>query len=112
MNASGQLFHKVAFDAPTSSQNGYGGVIQGWTEAAQVRAGIQYLRGGEVVQAARLQGRQPVVIKVRYSATLSLADPSWRIRDLRTAAVYNIRSIVRSDDRQWLEITAESGVPE
>jgi len=112
MIGAGKLYHKVAFDAPVATANGYGGVIQGWEEAAEVRADIQFLRGGETVQAARLQGRQPVVIRVRYSTTLALADPSWRIRDTRSNAVYNVRSIVRSDDRHWLEVTAESGVPE
>jgi head-tail adaptor len=112
MNGAGKLFDKIAFDAPVSTSNGYGGVTKGWEEAAQVRANIKFLRGGEAVQAARLQGKQPVVFTVRTSVTLGLADPSWRIRDLRTSIVYNIRSIIRSEDRQWLEITAESGVPE
>jgi head-tail adaptor len=109
---SGNLYEKVAFDAPIETPNGYGGVIQGWEEAVQVRASIKYLRGGEVVQAARLQGKQPVVVTIRRNTTTAMIEPSWRMRDVRTSIVYNIRSIVRSDDRQWLEITAESGVPE
>ena len=109
---AGNLYDKVAFDAPVSSNNGYGGVVQGWEEAAQVRASIKNLRGGEVVQAARLQGKQQVVVTIRSNTTTMMIEPSWRMRDLRTSKVYNIRSIVRTDDRQWLEITAETGVPE
>lgn len=108
MIGSGRLYHKVAFDAPTETTNGYGGVVKGWEEATQARAEIQFLRGGEIVQAARLQGRQPVVVRVRYNNTTAMIETSWRMRDLRTSIVYNIRSILRTDDRQWLEITAES----
>jgi len=32
------------------------------------------------------------------------------MRDVRTGVHYNIRSVVPTDDRQFLEITAESGV--
>ena len=34
----------------------------------------------------------------------------WRLRNDVTAADYNIRSIVPTEDRMFLEITAESGV--
>lgn len=112
MMNSGNLFEKFAFEGPVEVADGYGGVIQGWTDPVEVRAAIQYLRGGETVQAARLQGKQPAVLRVRNSTTLRLVDPSWRARDTRTGVVYNIRSVVRSDDRRWLEFTVESGLPE
>jgi head-tail adaptor len=112
MTNSGNLFEKFDFQGPVETLNGYGGVIQGWSDPVSVRASIQYLRGGETVQAARLQGRQPAVLRVRNSQTLRLVDPSWRVTNSRTGVVYNIRSVVRSDDRRWLEFTVESGVPE
>lgn len=108
---SGSLFDRVAFDAPTVSADGYGGNVSGWSEQFTTQAHIMYLRGGETVQAARLQGRQPVVVTIRNSAQGQAVLPSWRMRDVRSGMVYNIRSIVRSDNRQFLELTAESGVP-
>jgi head-tail adaptor len=112
MMTSGALYERVAFDAPVAQTNGYGGVLQGWQEAFETRAKYQFLRGGETVQAARLQGRQPVVVTIRNNSTAAMITPAWRMRDTRTGDVYNVRSIVRSDDRQWLELTAERGIPE
>lgn len=108
---SGNIFDRVAFDAPTVSADGYGGNVSGWSEQFTTQAHIMYLRGGETVQAARLQGRQPVVVTIRNSTQGQAVLPSWRMRDTRSGMVYNIRSIVRSDNRQFLELTAESGVP-
>lgn len=108
---SGQLFDRMAFDAPTLAADGHGGNVSGWSEQFTCYANIMFLRGGETVQAARLQGRQPVVVTIRNNTEGQAVLPSWRMRDARSGTVYNIRSIVRSDDRMFLELTAESGVP-
>ena len=112
---AGKLRERVAFDAPAQAPDGRGGVETGWTlpeEAVKVRADFRYLRGGEAVQAARLQGSQPVVVTVRSSAATRSITPDWRMRDAaRGDAVANIRSgPVVSDDRHWLEFTVEFGV--
>jgi head-tail adaptor len=108
---SGNLYDLVAFDAPTVAPDGYGGTVFGWTEQFVTQANIRFLRGGETVQAARLQGRQPVVVTIRNSTEARNVLPSWRMRDARAGTVYNVRSIVETDNRQFLELTAESGVP-
>lgn len=101
---------RVAFDAPVEVPNGGGGVQTGWREEMQAFARIRYLRGGETVIAARLASRQPVVVTIRASQAALMIRPTWRMRDARAGTVYNIRTIVPSDDRQYLELTAESGV--
>ncbi|MBB95585.1 MAG: phage head-tail adapter protein [Rhodobacteraceae bacterium] len=99
-------------ESPTSSSDGTGGVISGWTEEFQCRAKFLYLRGGESVRSARLEGRQPVVATVRANTNTRQITTAWRFLDQRKSdLVYNIRAIVEADDRQYLEITAESGVP-
>lgn len=106
--SAGELNYLASFDAPTSVPNGQGGTITGWSEQCTVWAGVQFLRGGETVQAARLAGRQPVVVRVRAYSVTSQITPAWRMRI--GGAIYNIRAIVPSDDRAFYEITAESGV--
>ncbi|MCI0999201.1 head-tail adaptor protein [Ochrobactrum sp. C6C9] len=106
---AGQLFHSVAFDKPGLQPDGQGG-FSGWVEIANVRANIRNLRGGETVQAARLQGKQPVVATIRNAGVTRLVTTDCRMRDLRTGEVYNIRAIVIAEDRQFIEITAERGV--
>lgn len=108
--SAGKLYESIAFDAPSEVSDGQGGTIFGWQERYRCRAHYRYLRGGETVQAARLEGRQPVVITVRASSETSQVKTEWRIRDTRTGTEFNIRSIVPTEDRRFLEITAESGV--
>jgi head-tail adaptor len=107
---SDRLFDKFRFDAPAEVTDDYGGVFAGWDQGPTVRAHLRNLRGSETVIGARLSGVQPVVITVRASNSTEIIETNWRAVDLRTGHVYNIRSVVRSDDRRWMEMTAERGV--
>lgn len=111
---SGYLIHRVAFDAPVQVADGHGGIETGWglpQDAVTARAHFRWLRGSEPVIAARLAGRQPVVATVHATAATKAITPAWRMRDLHTGTVFNIRTgPVPSDDRLWLEFTCESGV--
>lgn len=107
---AGMLDRRVAFDAPTSAPNGQGGTISGWVEQMQVSANFRFLRGGEVVQSARLEGRQPVVVTIRSSASAKLITPEWRMRDLRAGTVYAIRTCPPPGRDGFIELTCESGV--
>jgi head-tail adaptor len=110
VTAAGTLIELMAFEAPVSSADGHGGTLTGWEEQFRTRASLRNLRGGETVQASRLRGVQPVVLTIRAQSAASAVTPSWRVRDVREGTVYNVRAIVRSDDRAFYEITAESGV--
>lgn len=107
--SAGSLYDKITFSTITEVPDGGGGfdlVLSDFT----VRANIRYLRGGETVQAARLTGKQPVVVTVRRSSATQALDTSCQMRDARTGTEYQIRAIAPSSDRQFIEITAESGV--
>jgi SPP1 family predicted phage head-tail adaptor len=106
---AGAMNFRVAFDAPVRTPNGQGGTTLGWAQAFSCFAEIIFLRGGETVQAARLQGRQPIVAKVHSSAMARSVETDWRMRDLRSGVIYAIHSIVPSDNRAHLELTCESG---
>ena len=107
----GDLHQSVAFDAPASADDGLGGTEIGWSEEFTARAHYRFLRGGETVQAARLDGRQPVVVTVRNCSDARMVTNNWRMRDVNTGKVYNVRADpVPSDDRIWMEILVESGV--
>lgn len=111
MIGAGRLDRRVLFQRPVETDDGHGGVEVGWAPITQVWANYRYLRGGETVQAARLSGVQPVVITVRNSCKAREITTGARAIDARTGAVMNIRSgPVPTDDRQFLEFTAESGV--
>lgn len=103
------LDDSFAFDAPTSEQNGMGGTISGWAERWRCPAHVRYLRGGERVMQGRLSGVQPVVLTIRACRAAEAIGRDWRARDVRRGTIYNIRSIVPSDDRAMLELTCEEG---
>lgn len=108
--SAGDLFERVAFDVRSSDDDGHGNYNGEFVEQFQRRAGFTFLRGGETVIAARLEGRQPVVVLVRSDSQTRMIDTDWRMRDVRTSVVYAVKSIIPSDDRLWLSITVEGGV--
>ncbi len=107
--SAGSLYHSVTFSVMTEvpdGNNGFDLVPVDFT----TRAHIRFLRGGETVQAARLQGKQPVVVTVRRSSKTLQVTPDAKMKDARTGVLYNIRAVVPTENRQFIEITAESGV--
>lgn len=122
--STGRLTRLVAFDKPTTTPDGYGGQETGWSgEFDEVKAWAEfiYLRGSEAVLAARLEGRQPIVVRVANFAGGRQITAGWRMRDLHNGEwttgdewdgdVFNVRTApTPTQDRQWLEILVESGV--
>lgn len=77
------------------------------SEGAPVRScEIIYLHGTEAVQQQRLQGVQPVVIKVRADSVTKLVDNTWRAVDARSARIYDIQAATLSPGRDFIEILA------
>lgn len=106
-----KMFERFEFDQPVSVSDGQGGREEGWQVMHKCSANLRVLRGGETVQAGRLAGKQAVVVTIHKCRGSAPINTSWRARDARSGEVYNIRSPkVLSDDRQYYEITAESGV--
>ncbi|WP_374832960.1 phage head closure protein [Paenochrobactrum pullorum] len=105
----GQFHHSITFSTITEEEDGHGGFELVLTDFT-VRAHIRFLRGGETVQAARLTGKQPVVVTVRRSNNMASLTTDSQMKDARTGTEYQIRAIVPSESRQFIEITAESGV--
>lgn len=110
--ATGPLRERVLFQAPVSSPDGQGGTINGWSTGFTRWALYTRLRGGETVLAARLSGVQPTVIRVRADSETRTIDPTWRAADEHTGEVFALRGVVLTDDRAFVDLTAESGVAE
>lgn len=108
--AAGLFYEKVAFDERVQSSDGYGNTEGDFAEVFQCRAGYTFLRGGEAVIAGRLEGRQPVVVRVRSTSNTKQIKPDWRMRDLRSGKEYAVRSVIPTQDRQFIDVTVEEGV--
>lgn len=107
---AGDLIERVGFERPVSGADGAGGVQDGFQEWYSCRAQYIHLRGGESVMAGRLEGRHPLVMRIRASSTAREITTEWQVRDKRSGKVFNIRDITPSDDRLWLDVLVEGGV--
>ena len=108
---AGDLSHRFTFASRDLVDDGRGNEVAGaWKDEFTTAAGLLYLRGSETVLASRLSGRQPVVITVRQNQHTRRITGEWRAKNAKTGELYNIRTIVPTDDRAGFEITAESGV--
>lgn len=119
--SAGHLSRRVAFDSPISTPDGVGGTEDGWKEEFELSVGYTRLRGGESVMAARLEGKQTTVIRVRRGQLTKEITTDWRARDVRnnatfdadgqwTGEVFNVRSKAETEDRQFIDLICESGV--
>lgn len=108
--AAGKLYETVRFERPFRTEDGYGGFEEGWEAQMTVHAHYTRMRGGETVMAARLEGKQPTVIRVRASSDTRSITTDWRAVDTRSGEIFNLRSILETDNRAYLDIMAESGV--
>jgi SPP1 family predicted phage head-tail adaptor len=106
---AGKLRDRVTFQSRRDEPDGFGNVVSTWAGDFSRWCNVRYLRGSETVIAARLEGRQPVIITVRKDPQTDLVEPGMRC--MVNGRTYNIREYPRpSDDRMMYEFLAESGV--
>ena len=108
---AGKLRDRVTFGARAVVDDGYGNEVSGqFEDRFTVWGGITYLRGSEAVIAARLEGRQPAVVRVRVSTQTRQVTTDWRVTKPRWKSPANVRSVIETEDRAYLDITVETGV--
>jgi len=112
---AGELRDRAKFSRPDAVSDEYGNVSTGWQDMFTVAANITPRLGGESIEAARLAGRQPVVIRVRKSPDTVQIRTDWKATNVRTGTAYNIRTAVdpNQGDQQhgkWIDMLAEAGV--
>lgn len=111
---AGALRHRVTFAERNTIEDAYGNVSTGWLDRFTVSANIIPRLGGEAVEAARLAGRQPVIIRVRKSPDTVKIKTDWKATD-GAGNIYNIRTAIDpylGDNRFgfFIDMMAESGV--
>jgi len=108
---AGEMRERVAFDRRTTVDDGYGNPVTGpFVEQFVVDARISPLKGGEAVMADRLTGRQPVIIKVRWSAATAQIHPGWQARDVRKGTPFNVTDIANRDEKKiYFDVLAVAG---
>lgn len=112
---AGELRERATFARPDAISDEYGNVSTGWQDMFTVAANITPRLGGESVDAARLAGRQPVIIRVRQSDNTRQIRTDWKATNVRTGIAYNIRTAVDPNQGdtahgKWIDMLAEAGV--
>ena len=103
---AGLLEQKVAFDKRAMVDDGYGNEVSGdWVEQFQARAQFMFMRGSEQVMAARLDSREPMLVRIRMSAAAREIGNDWQMRDMHGGGKpYNVRDITWDNNRAVVDI--------
>ncbi len=102
----GGLRHRVILQRRTEVADAGGEVSLGWTDIAELPAGIMPLAGSERVREMRVQPVHNFLIRLRYREDITPAD-----RLLFGQRVLNIRSVRNvNSGNQWTECRCEEGV--
>jgi head-tail adaptor len=112
---AGSLRYRLKFSERDTTEDEYGNVSTGWLERFTVAANITAKVGGEAVDAARLAGRQPVVLTVRRSTDTRKVTTDWKATEVENGTEFNIRTAIDpfvgdSQHGIWIEMIAETGV--
>lgn len=114
-DGAGELRGRAKFSRPNSVEDEYGNVTTGWEDMFTVAANFTPRLGGESVDAERLAGRQPVVIRVRQSPDTRQIRTDWKATNVLTGTEYNIRTAVDPNEGnvehgKWVDMLAEAGL--
>ncbi|EFO32615.1 putative phage head-tail adaptor [Roseibium sp. TrichSKD4] len=91
--SAGNLREKLEFQRRKASDDGFGSQATGDYETIFTTAAEMIPRlGGEAYVNARLQGVQPMTVRVRRQARLDQVGTDWRVKNARTGVTYDIVS--------------------
>ncbi|MDX0752925.1 head-tail adaptor protein [Sinorhizobium medicae] len=109
---AGKLRSRLHFQQRAVGDDGYGNPVTGefatvFTDAAEIIPRM----GTEAVMGARLQGLQPVTVRVRSHVATRSLDATWRAVDARSGAVYAITSppVNVSQKNDYIDMLATIG---
>ena len=114
---SGALRERMHLQRRGAGDDGWGNPLPGggpFETVDTVSASLQPLRGTEAVQAARLDGRQPYVCRLRNFAVTRQITTAWQLVDARDESrVFAVTSPPADPDGKnaWLEFIVTTGVP-
>lgn len=101
------LYDRIAFDEYVQTAGPGGVVTTTWVQRHACRVELIYQRGGEVIEAARLEGRSIYKLRVRQCAVVRTVNTAWRIRDLHRGTVYEIKEADTITSRDWAHFVIE-----
>lgn len=104
------LKHRLRFEQRAADDTGTR--TGDWAEVFTAWAQVTFLRGSEPVIAKRLEGVQPVAIRLRRARSRSALSSAWQAvvvasNSISVGTVLQLISVEPSDDRQWIDLLGE-----
>ena len=111
MPSAGQMRERVRFARRDRIDDGFGNRRSGDFIALFERSAQFIMKpGSEAALAARLEGRQPVTMIVRFDRQTRTITPEWRAIDVRTGVAYAIKAAEDMDrKRAWITLVCVAG---
>jgi head-tail adaptor len=113
MSAAGSLRRSITVERRGTANDGYGNTLTDtWSPVISAEpAEIRPARGGEAVEAGKIEARGLFDVRVRQSSRTLQIRASDRIKDARGSEIWNVRYIENRDMRgKFLTLVCESGV--
>ena len=105
------LRDRVSLEKREEVDDGYGNTYGQWVAQFERDACILPSKGGETVIASRLQEVQPALIIVRFDAETATITAEWRLIEVRSGTIYNIRTSADMERRgRFITMLCEAGV--
>lgn len=102
---AGMLRHSIEWQQRTSTSDGMGGSVDGWTTVTTVRAFVKPKTGGERWQSMRTEANITHRIFMRYNASVT---PAMRI--VFNGRPFQVKAVLNVEERnKWLEVHATKG---
>jgi SPP1 family predicted phage head-tail adaptor len=103
----GELRHKIDIERAQLISDGIGGSTKTWASIGTPWAKIKPMRGGERLQAMRIEATISHVITIRYKSGYL---PSDRVN--YNGRIMQIRAVINIDERnKWIELYCDEGAP-
>lgn len=110
MSMAGSMRESVTLQQYEEIDDGAGNTYGDYLDVATVPARIRGMKGSEAVLAGRLEGIQPYIITIRNAGDAAGVTTSWRALNARTSEAFNIRSIIRAERGDYIDLLCETGV--
>ncbi|GEM_PF-1765732 len=113
---AGKLRHHLAFDkkedlsAESPPGDGYGNTESDFEEQFRQYAEFRSISVRDQLLADREAGTGVIIAIVRYNSNSKQVTSAWRVRELDTGQIYNVRGATPDEKKRFVELQLEYGV--
>jgi len=108
---AGLMRQRIRLERPSSLADEFGAPVKSWALVAEVAASVDALSGREFFAADRELADATWRITLRAIPGVT-PEPDWRVTDIRSGQIFDVRAVLPSHERAVLTLAAASGSTE